>query len=60
LQLIAADLTRAHRGNPLLHRLVHRPDDEPRAELLGATIPELEQFRKLMAGFHIQKWHRDI
>ena len=37
-----------------------RADNEFRAEFLGAPVAEFDEFGKFMAGFDVQKRHRDV
>ena len=60
LKLVAADLAGRRVRDAFFERLVHRADDELRAELFRAAVAELDEFGKFVAGFDVQKRHRNV
>jgi len=40
--------------------VVHRADNQFRAEFLRATVAKFNEFGKFMAGFDVQKRHRNV
>ena len=60
LELVTADLTGSLDGGSFLKGLVNRANDELGMEFLGATVAELDEFGKLVAGRHIEERHRNV
>ena len=60
LEAIAADFTGRRNSNARFDGIFDFADDQFAAEFLRAPISEFVQFRKVMPGINVEKWHRDI
>ena len=60
LQLVAADDAGFRRGDAFGNRIVHRANDELRAELFRATVAEIDQFGKFVARLNVKERHRNV
>jgi hypothetical protein len=47
-------------GDSFRDRVLHFPDDQLPAQLLGAAVAKLVELRKMMTRIHIQERHRNV
>src|SRR6185437_4738208 len=60
LQAIAADIAFGDHRSAFGNGLIHRADNQFRAELLGAAIAKINQLGKLVAGLHVEQRHGNV
>jgi len=60
LQLVAAQLTRRRGDEAFGDAFIDGADDELGSQFLGAAIAELDEFGKLVAGFHVEERQRQV